>query len=209
MACSDGRVCVACDQFKFWTEFNRGNALNGHKSECRSCQNERARIYRQRPEVKQQKNAYNRKWWAKQTPERRSEEYQKRKEYCKEYQKEWNRTPAGKAKARRDGNKQYAWRKNLEPLTSLHIKVLEDYNRERNEHLACEYCQCNIEDKYSIDHVIPVSKGGDNFIHNLLLCCSSCNSRKNAKRLEEIFPHLTTQIEDILNEQRRRYQEGL
>jgi hypothetical protein len=36
-----------------------------------------------------------------------------------------------------------------------------------------------------MDHLIPVSKGGGDDAHNLVLACSSCNSRKGTKTLEE------------------------
>ena len=35
------------------------------------------------------------------------------------------------------------------------------------------------------DHVVPLSKGGKDFIENLVPCCSSCNSSKGAKILYE------------------------
>jgi len=40
----------------------------------------------------------------------------------------------------------------------------------------CAYCWRR--KKLEADHVIPVSKGGTNFIENILPCCRSCNSRK-------------------------------
>ena len=205
----EGRECRTCNQFKEWSEFNKGNALNGKKSECRICQSKRAKEYKKRPEVRERSKIWQRERHAKRTSQERTERYLKRKEYLKEYQKEWRKTPKGKAKVRRDGNKRYAWRRNLDPLTSLHIKILEDYNRERNGCLVCEYCGCNIDDSYTIDHVVPIVKGGDNVITNLLLCCQSCNSKKCAKDLEEIFPSLIVVINDILENQRKRYQKEI
>jgi len=46
----------------------------------------------------------------------------------------------------------------------------------------CYYCRTpigKIKNKYTIDHVIPLSDGGTNWPLNLALACKSCNSRKS------------------------------
>lgn len=50
----------------------------------------------------------------------------------------------------------------------------------------CAYCKK--PRKLTVDHVIPVSKGGSNYISNIVPACRSCNSRKGA-RLMEARPH--------------------
>jgi hypothetical protein len=54
----------------------------------------------------------------------------------------------------------------------------------RNEVLTrdcykCVYCKST--DNLSIDHIIPVSQGGNNHISNLQTLCRSCNSMKGRK----------------------------
>lgn len=48
---------------------------------------------------------------------------------------------------------------------------------------ACWYCdiQTNPFRDFTIDHVIPVSKGGTDDLANLVPCCKSCNSKKGAR----------------------------
>jgi 5-methylcytosine-specific restriction endonuclease McrA len=54
---------------------------------------------------------------------------------------------------------------------------LEKYAGELGQ--ICFYCECSLtESNYSIDHVIPLSKGGWNFHDNKVLCCLSCNNAK-------------------------------
>jgi len=49
----------------------------------------------------------------------------------------------------------------------------------------CFYCMCNLHSnsqrKFSIDHLVPLFKGGSNWPLNLVLSCKSCNSRKSWK----------------------------
>ncbi|KAK9128430.1 hypothetical protein Syun_017227 [Stephania yunnanensis] len=48
---------------------------------------------------------------------------------------------------------------------------------------TCQYC-CSREN-LTIDHVLPISRGGEWKWENLVTACSKCNSRKGQKTLEE------------------------
>jgi 5-methylcytosine-specific restriction endonuclease McrA len=51
----------------------------------------------------------------------------------------------------------------------------------------CFYCKCTLlpwgteQTSFTIDHVIPVRKGGDNSIENLVPACLHCNLSKGAR----------------------------
>lgn len=59
------------------------------------------------------------------------------------------------------------------PLDKLYIKALEIVQRD-----ICPFCHKPMNGKGTIEHLNPVSKGGNNDWWNIVLCCKSCNSRK-------------------------------
>lgn len=46
--------------------------------------------------------------------------------------------------------------------------------------MKCNYCGQHM-DKYQIDHIVPIARGGDNSNENLQLLCAPCNRQKGAK----------------------------
>lgn len=55
----------------------------------------------------------------------------------------------------------------------------------------CFYCGIELNySNFSIDHKIPVVKGGTNCNENLVACCLYCNSRKKTKTAEEYLEEL-------------------
>lgn len=46
---------------------------------------------------------------------------------------------------------------------------------------CCEYCKCRAQyspDPFSIEHIIPLVRGGSHDLSNLALSCQGCNNRK-------------------------------
>lgn len=47
--------------------------------------------------------------------------------------------------------------------------------------MKCACCKANIKNRYHVDHVIPLSKGGSNGKENIQILCAPCNLKKSAK----------------------------
>ena len=60
----------------------------------------------------------------------------------------------------------------------------------RDDH-TCQYC--GAKENLTLDHIIPISKGGDNSWENLTTACKSCNLKKGDKFLHETDMVLSTE----------------
>lgn len=61
------------------------------------------------------------------------------------------------------------------------IRPSRDMIYKRDKH-KCQYCGAT--KRLTIDHVIPKSRGGEDTWENLVVACSSCNTKKANKLLE-------------------------
>lgn len=51
----------------------------------------------------------------------------------------------------------------------------------------CAYCECQLNNDYEIDHMLPVIRGGHSGWENIALSCTPCNRRKAKKSAEEFM----------------------
>jgi len=64
----------------------------------------------------------------------------------------------------------------------------------------CHYCGQKVnQDNATIDHKIPMSKGGNNSKENLVTACVECNSIKSGKTLEEVAPKLLERLKNKIS----------
>ena len=61
--------------------------------------------------------------------------------------------------------------------------MLSRKNVLRRDRHRCQYCRSN--DRLTIDHVIPKSRGGKDTWENLVAACVPCNNRKGSRTPEE------------------------
>lgn len=70
-----------------------------------------------------------------------------------------------------------AWKQNAQGTHTA-----DDIRRQhKSQRGRCYYCQCKVGDKYHVDHVVPLSRGGSNGPENLVIACPKCNMEKQAK----------------------------
>jgi len=114
--------------------------------------------------------------------EKDKEYYRTHKEQKREYNKKYWQTEIGKATRQRGDAKRRTNEKNI--INTLTFQEWEDILEEHN--YVCVYCGVEFDCELlpEKDHVIPVSKGGNNTKENIVPACRSCNSKKY-NRLEE------------------------
>jgi hypothetical protein len=60
---------------------------------------------------------------------------------------------------------------------------------------VCRYCGGRVdEDTATLDHVVPVSRGGADVAENLATCCLLCNSIKAGRTLEQAAPQILSTL---------------
>ena len=92
---------------------------------------------------------------------------------------EWFEMPVGQAEIKREREKARALRNT-------------DWWRARLQKGVCHYCGREVgADALTMDHVIPLARGGKSVKSNVVPCCKDCNSnKKTALPVEAILDRL-------------------
>jgi 5-methylcytosine-specific restriction endonuclease McrA len=166
------KQCCVCKETKPAEQFHKNRALkDGLNGSCKICIAERSkRNYRKH----QERRLADKAKYRQRNRELLAEKERQYRASHKEVRKQWEqrnldilRMNASRRRARRRGQGVYE-------VTQKELKTLLSK--------PCLYCGAPSE---HIDHIIPISRGGQHRIGNLAPACANCNLRKNKKLVIE------------------------
>lgn len=180
----DGKACPKCGIYKLLSEYHRSRMRSdGLAHICKGCACQKSREWGEKN--KELKRTKQREYYRLKHPDQRpsaEERLQRLREHRNAYMKRWRIVNRGtekykalnRAKSRRYWNRKRA--------------LVGDYSHAEWQALCAKYnfrCACCGEQKpLTVDHVVPLSKGGANLIENLQPLCQSCNSRKRDRVID-------------------------
>lgn len=171
------RFCPQCSSQKSIDQFSKHiGSPDGIRKHCKDCQNTAARQRyasnaekeRQRKRIEYQKNSTPHKQRVKKWSEANYEQYRARV-------KAWTLANPDRVHDFRATRRSRKLENGIFLITRKEIKAL----------LSSHCFYCGSAESISLDHVIPISRGGRHSIGNLVAACRSCNSRKNARFITE------------------------
>jgi len=156
--------------------------------------------------TKEYKKEYLKKWrkenpekiknWIKKWKERNPDYYKKylKKYNIDEYLKNWHKKHPNYRKRYKNSVKRWV-EKNMDRKLFLNARrrarirgaigsfTFGEWELLKKQYGYCCPCcsKCEPEIKLTEDHIIPLSKGGSNYIENIQPLCGSCNSKKHDK----------------------------
>jgi len=200
------KICTKCNKEKTILEFSIRTDTNKHRNICKECtKNQSALSYKKyygknkkdicertnkyRAENKDKYKNYSKKFadenrdkvnksskqWRDLNSEYFIKYYQEHIDQYKVSTTKYYKTDKGKANAK---NKNYK-RRTITKQGDVTIQQLLDLTTNAK---VCYWCNISLKGKkVHIDHYIPLSKGGEHTISNLVVSCAKCNLTKSAK----------------------------
>jgi hypothetical protein len=187
------KICARCKEEKPVAAFSKERSRkDGLSYWCKACRKKHSEIHHD--EVL----TYSRKYYQEHREEHlaRTRKYvQENKEFVRKIHQEYNRkhkkrvTHTHRVWTHRNKNRvfEYHKRRRIALLASEGNWSIAQFEElcQRLE-WKCPYCGCSLSWRtVTVDHIVPVVKGGSNRIENINPSCWSCNASKGARDLED------------------------
>ncbi len=168
------KLCNTCKIEKTIDCFGTNpGSKDGLRNECKDCRNIKTR-YKYKNDLEFRENESI----------RAAKNYIEDREYILSRSKQWSKENSEKKvdqshrrRARLCGQIEFDLPKNF-------IKILK-----KNQNNSCAYCLKDNDIKLTIEHMLPLSRGGKHCFENIVLACTNCNLSKHNKTLEEWLLH--------------------
>lgn len=119
--------------------------------------------------------------WKEENPKYNKQWYKDNKEYRKEYSKQWRENNPDKVLNRRNKRRQLEENQGNGITKEQWLEMMEFFDWQ------CAYSGENLSNKRTIDHIIPLSKGGLNEPWNCVPMLRNYNTSKHNKNMEDWY----------------------
>jgi 5-methylcytosine-specific restriction endonuclease McrA len=195
--------CTRCNQWKDSSEFYKDKSkLDGLKSHCKTCHETYKRSYRATPAARllQERREYVRRFCvvAIVAPDSTAALFQawrdrniaRRKAHLRAHLKKWHAQHRNESRRWARDNRELIRTSAQEQRAARAEAAINTLSPPEWQWLLeqfefrCAYCGQQ-GDGLTPDHVIPLSRGGNNSLSNIVPACGPCNIRKGARTPEE------------------------
>jgi 5-methylcytosine-specific restriction endonuclease McrA len=170
------KTCPKCGEafpttLEFW--YKHKTHKDGLRSSCKKCHNKYSQRYYEAHA--EERREYNRYWRDAHTEE--IGEYQRR--WHEQHLEHLRRYREQHLENKRVNNSLRRARKQAAEGSYTAAELQEQYKRQKGK---CHWCGCKLPKKgWHPDHVIPLVRGGSNYISNIVCSCAVCNLSKHNK----------------------------
>jgi hypothetical protein len=179
------KLCPTCRIEKSTDCFGTNpSSKDGLRNECKECRNTKTRIrYANDPDFRESESV------------RAAQVYVGNREHIINRTNRWSKNNPEKKVGQRHKRQARLYGQIEFDLPIDFISVLR-----KSQNNKCVYCSRD-DAKLTVEHMLPLSRGGKHCIENIVLACTTCNFSKHNKTLEEWLLHnQNLQIAGVVSE---------